>query len=288
VTDRRLKYLLLLPTALGLVFLTVYPTLFLLKACVYDADLAGGFGGFVGPDHFARLSVDPLFGRAILNTVVFTGLAVGLELVLGLALALAAHHALRCKTLFRSILLIPMVLSPIVVAITWRLLYDTSFGVINGALDAVGLEPVAWLSDPNLALLSVAVVDVWEWTPFVFLILLAGLSAIPEEPYEAARIDGATGWQQFRDITLPLLKPAILVAVLLRLMDCLRIFDPIYILTRGGPGNSTETISYFIYRTAFENFDLGYASAVSVVVLALTLVVCKFFIARLEPAEVGA
>src|SRR5439155_553801 len=131
-------------------------------------------------------------------------------------------------------------------------------------------------------------VDLWEWTPFVFLILLAGLTALPQEPYEAAEIDGASPWQQFRDITLPLLRPAILVAVLLRTMDCLRLFDSVYILTRGGPGNATETISYFIYRTAFENFDLGYASAISFVVLAATLAVSKLFIRRFAPAGGGA
>jgi len=178
-----------------------------------------------------------------------------------------------------------MLLSPIVVAIGWRLLYDTSYGVINGALAAIGVSAVPWLSSPKLALISLVLVDVWQWTPFVFLILLAGLAALPEEPYEAARIDGAGPWRQFRDITLPLLKPAILVALLLRTMDSLRLFDNVYILTRGGPGNSTETLSYFIYRTAFENFDLGYASAISFVVLLGTWAVSKLFIGTMDPEE---
>ena len=284
MTDRHLKYLLLIPALLGLAAITFYPTLFLLKACFYRVDLAGNQGRFVGLAHFQRLFQDPLLGKAVLNTAVLTVSSVGLELLLGLALALAVHHAVGFKAGLRSILLLPMVLSPIVVAVAFRLLYDTSFGVVNGFLNYFHVPLIPWLSSPHLALGSVIIVDLWEWTPFVFLILLAGLTGLPHEPYEAAEIDGATAWQQFRDITLPLLRPAILVAVLLRAMDCLRLFDSVYILTRGGPGNATETISYFIYRTAFENFDLGYAAAVSFVVLAITLGVSKLFIRGLTPA----
>jgi multiple sugar transport system permease protein len=284
MTDRRLKYLLLLPALLGLAAVTFYPTLFLLKSCFYRIDLAGNQGRFVGLAHFIRLFQDPLLGKAVLNTGILTVSSVGLELLLGLALALAVHHAVGFKGGLRTMLLLPMVISPIVVAVSFRLLYDTSFGVINGFLSYFHIPLVPWLSSPRLALGSLVLVDLWEWTPFVFLILLAGLAAIPHEPYEAAEIDGATAWQQFRDITLPLLRPAVMVAVLLRSMDCLRLFDSVYILTRGGPGNATETISYFIYRTAFENFDLGYASAISFVVLALTLGVSKLFIRGLTPS----
>jgi multiple sugar transport system permease protein len=282
MTDRRLKYALLLPTLAGLALITVYPTLFLLRACFYDMDLAGGRHAFLGLAHFKRLLTDPLLGQALLNSAILTVASVTLEFALGLLLALAAH-AVGLRSGWRAVLLLPMVLSPIVVAIGWRLLYDTSFGVINGVLRLAGVAPVPWLSSPKLALASLILVDVWQWTPFVFLILLAGLAALPDEPFEAAKIDGAGPWRQFCDITLPLLKPAITVALLLRTMDSLRLFDNVYILTRGGPGNATETLSYFIYRTAFENFDLGYASAISFLVLVGTWVVSKLFIARLAP-----
>lgn len=282
MSDRRLQYLLLLPALAGLALITFYPTLFLLRACFYDIDLAGRQQAFLGLAHFKRLLHDPLLGQAILNSAALALASVALEFALGLALALAAH-ALGLRSGWRAVLLLPMLLSPIVVAIGWRLLYDTSFGVINGVLAPLGVPPVPWLSSPRLALVSLVLVDVWQWTPFVFLILLAGLAALPEEPYEAARIDGASSWRQFRDITLPLLKPAILIALLLRTMDSLRLFDNVYILTRGGPGNATETLSYFIYRTAFESFDLGYASAISFVVLLGTWGVSKLFIGTLEP-----
>lgn len=280
MTDRRLKYLLLLPALLGLAAITFYPTLFLLRACFYDMGLDGRPQAFMGLAHFKRLMGDPLLGQALLNSLILTVASVTLELVLGLALALAAH-AVGLRAGWRAVLLLPMLLSPIVVAIGWRLLYDTSFGVINGVLAAFGADPVPWLSSPKLARASLILVDVWQWTPFVFLILLAGLAALPDEPFEAAEIDGANAWQKFRDITLPLLKPAIMVALLLRTMDSLRLFDNVYILTRGGPGNATETLSYFIYRTAFENFDLGYASAISFLVLLATWGVSKVFIGRM-------
>ena len=284
MNDRRLRYILLAPALAGLALITFYPTLFLLRACFYDMDLGGTKQAFLGFAHFQRLLRDPLLWQAVANSAVLTAASVAIEFALGLALALAAH-SVGLRGGWRSILLLPMLLSPIVVAIGWRLLYDTSYGVINGALSLLRLPAVPWLSSPKLALASLVLVDVWQWTPFVFLILLAGLAALPEEPYEAARIDGAGAWRQFVDITIPLLKPSILVALLLRTMDSLRLFDNVYILTRGGPGNATETLSYFIYRTAFENFDLGYASAVSFVVLLGTWAVSKLFIGTMDPEE---
>ena len=156
-------------------------------------------------------------------------------------------------------------LPTVVVGVIWRLMLNPNFGAINGTLQRFGIntESLTWTASPRLAFLSVIAVDVWQWTPFVFLVLLAGLQAIPQEPYEAARIDGSSSWQTFLHITLPLLKPAILIALLLRTMDLLRVFDQIFILTEGGPGFATETVSLYIYRTAFRFFDFGYAAAMS-------------------------
>src|SRR5262249_33407715 len=152
--------------------------------------------------------------------------------------------SIRGRSVFRAIMLVPMMLPPVVVGVVWRLMYNADFGAINGTLKLFGVntEHFIWTASPRLALLCAIAVDVWQWTPFVFLVLLAGLQAIPQEPYEAARIDGSSAWQTFRFITLPLLKPAILIALLLRTMDLLRVFDQIFILTEGGPAFSTETV----------------------------------------------
>jgi multiple sugar transport system permease protein len=180
-----------------------------------------------------------------------------------------------------------MMLPPVVVGVVWRLMLNPNFGAINGTLKGVGIktEALTWTASPTLAFASVIMVDIWQWTPFMFLILLAGLQAIPEEPYEAALIDGSSPWQTFRHITLPLLKPAILIALLLRTMDLLRVFDQIFILTEGGPGSATETISLYIYRTAFRFSDFGYAASMSFVLLLLTNIISLLYIRLLQRQE---
>ena len=187
----------------------------------------------------------------------------------------------------RTSLLVPMMLPSVVVGVVWRLMLNPDFGAINGTLRRIGLNTASltWTASPKLAMLSVIAVDVWQWTPFVFLVLLAGLQAIPEEPYEAALIDGSSPRQTFWHVTLPLLKPSILIVLLLRTMDLLRVFDQIFILTEGGPGFATETISLYIYRTAFRFFDFGYAAAMSFVLLALTNVISVIYIKFLQAKE---
>jgi multiple sugar transport system permease protein len=225
--------------------------------------------------NFARLAGDRFFGIALAQTLIYAGGALVAEFVLGLVLALLLDSQIRARNLFRALLLTPIMLPPVVVGVIWRLMFNPSFGVINGTLASLGIDTsrLTWLASPKLALVSVILVDVWQWTPFMFLIMLAGLQAIPQEPYEAAMIDGASAWQMFRHITLPLLKPAILVALLLRTIDLLRIFDQVFILTQGGPGFATETVSLYIYKTAFRFFDLGYAAALSLVLLVLVNII---------------
>jgi multiple sugar transport system permease protein len=180
-----------------------------------------------------------------------------------------------------------MMLPPVVVGIVWRLMLNPNFGAINGTLKGFGIntDALLWTASPRLALFAVIMVDVWQWTPFMFLVLLAGLQAIPQEPYEAALVDGSSTWQTFRHVTLPLLKPAILIALLLRTMDLLRVFDQIFILTEGGPAFATETISLYIYRAAFRFSDFGYAAAMSFVLLILTNIVSLFYIRLLQHQE---
>lgn len=260
------------PALILLVALSLYPTIFSLKV-----SLTSPSGGFT-PAHFVRLFGDRLFGAALWQTVLYTLVALTLELALGLALALLIDSLAHGRSVFRAGLLTPMLLPPVVAAVIWRLVYNPQFGVLNASLRAAGIDAggLAWTSSESTALASVILVDVWEWTPFMFLLLSAGLQSLPHEPFEAARIDGASSWRIVRDLTLPLLKPTITVAVLLRAMDLVRIFDQIWILTQGGPGYATETVSLYIYRTAFRFFNFGYAAAMSFALLILTTVFARF------------
>lgn len=286
-TARLFPYVFLAPAVALLLALTVYPLLYILRLSLYRMTPTGE--SFAGWTNFLRIFQDGFFWRAAGQTLLLTLGALALELALGLSLALLLNTSIRGRNLWRSLLLLPMILPPVVVGVIWRLIYNPNFGVLNGLLQLLGVDTtdLTWLADPSVALAAVILVDVWEWTPFVFLILLAGLQSIPEEPYEAACMDGSSEWQTFLHITLPLLAPAILVAVLLRTMDLLRIFDQVFILTQGGPGFATETISLYIYKTAFRFFDFGYAAAMSVLLLLATLVLSRLYIRFLqtEPAS---
>ncbi|MGH9673533.1 MAG: carbohydrate ABC transporter permease [Bryobacteraceae bacterium] len=257
----------LAPAVTLLAALSIYPMLYLVRLSFTGLD-----GGFT-LDHFARLFQDRFFVAAALNTAIYTAVALALELVLGLALALLVDSLGRGRAFFRTALLAPMLLPPVVVAVIWRLIYNPQFGVLNGTLRSMGVDTsgLVWASGQSTALLSVILVDVWEWTPFMFLLLTAGLQALPAEPLEAARVDGASAWRVFRDIKLPLLKSTIFLAVLLRAMDLMRVFDQIFLITGGGPGIATETMSLYIYRTAFRFFNFGYAAAMSLAGLALAV-----------------
>lgn len=255
------------PSIAVLLALSIYPLIFAVKVALTNAS------GSVTLANFTRLVQDGVFATAAAQTVVFTAIALAMEFVLGLALALLIDSLVRARSLFRAAVLVPMLLPPVVAAVAWRLIYNPQFGVLNGTLRRIGVNTAAltWTNGEHSALLSVILVDVWEWTPFIFLLLSAGLQAIPQEALEAARIDGASYWQSLRDVTLPLLTPAIVLALLLRAMDLVRIFDQIFILTQGGPGTATETVSLYIYRTAFRFSNFGYAAAMSFVLLIATI-----------------
>ncbi len=258
------------PTVVLLLALSIYPLVYSVKVSLT------GPAGF-SLTNYARLVQDRLFLQALAQTLLYTAVALAIEFVLGLALALLIDSLGRGRAFFRAGLLAPMLLPPVVVAVIWRLIYNPQFGVLNGTLRELGINTSAltWTSGEGGALASVILVDVWEWTPFLFLLLSAGLQALPHEPLEAARMDGASPWQIFRDIVLPLLKPVMTLAILLRAMDLMRIFDQIFILTQGGPGFATETVSLYIYRTAFRFFNFGYAAAMSFVGLGLTIVFAR-------------
>ena len=258
------------PALLVLATLSIYPLLYLIKVSLADIH------GFTVAN-YARLFQDRLFGVAVSQTLFYACAALTIEFLLGLALALLVDSLAHGRALIRVGILAPMLLPPVVAAVIWRLIYNPEFGVLNGMLRQLGFNTanLTWTSGRLTAMLSVILVDVWEWTPFFFLLLSAGLQAIPAEPIEAARVDGAGYWRTLRDVILPLLKPTILLALLLRSMDLLRIFDQIFILTQGGPGSATETISLYIYRTAFRFSNFGYAAAMSFIALMITMVAAR-------------
>jgi multiple sugar transport system permease protein len=279
-----LPYLLVAPALAVLLALSIYPLLYSITVSLQQETASGIVWTFT---HFKRLATDNFFRTAMVHTFVYAAAALTCEFLLGLGLALLLNQQIRGRGLFRASLLVPMMLPTVVVGIVWRLLLNPNFGAINGTLRQFGVntESLTWTASPRLAFLAVIAVDVWQWTPFVFLVLLAGLQAIPQEPYEAALIDGSSRWQTFRHVTLPLLKPAILIVLLLRTMDLLRVFDQIFILTEGGPGFATEMISLYIYRTAFRFFDFGYAAAMSFVLLAVTNLVSVVYLKLLQREE---
>ena len=228
---------------------------------------------------------DSQFHVGLLNTVIFTACAVTVEFLLGLGLALLFDRFIRHFNFLKTVLMIPMMLPPIAVAITWKLIYQPQFGVLNELMYRLGLPLRAWAGDVHLAMFTIILADIWEWTPFVFLLMLAGLASLPIEPYEAAEIDGASAWQQFWDLTLPFLKPVIAIALLLRAMDAMRLFDLVFILTGGGPANATIVLSLYIFQVAFRFVDIGYAAAMSLFVLAVTTVLSTWFIKRMKLAD---
>ena len=279
-----LPYLLIAPTVAVLVALSIYPLIYSVRVSLQTGS---GEAARWSLSNFARLASDKFFLEALAHTFIYAVVALTFEFLLGLGLAIMLDRPLRGRSLFRSALLIPMMLPPVVVGVVWRLMLNPDFGAVNGTLKSGGVntESLTWTASPILALGSVIAVDIWQWTPFMFLVLLAGLQAIPQEPYEAAIVDGSSAWQTFCHVTLPLLKPAILIALLLRTMDLLRVFDQIFILTEGGPGFSTETVSLYIYRTAFRFSDFGYAAAMSFVLLLFTNVISAGYIRMLQKQE---
>ena len=199
-------------------------------------------------------------------------------MVLGFALALMTTRVTRGRVLYRTVFLLPILVPGIVIGAIWKLMYNFDFGVLNQMLGVIGLAPIDWLGNGSTALLAVIAVDVWHWTPFVFLLMLAGLESLPTDVYEAARVDGATFWQEMRYVTLPLMLPTMLVTLVFRLLVSVKVFDEIYLLTGGGPGTATEVVSYTIFRRFFTEGQTGYGAAMSVVVLfALAL---AFILAR--------
>ncbi|MCH8112141.1 MAG: sugar ABC transporter permease [Proteobacteria bacterium] len=281
--ETHLRYLMLAPAVLILAGLTLFPTFYMFTLSFQKFNPGVDVPNeWIGLGNFARLLTDEKFHNALGNTLFFTGAAVGIEFVLGLSFALLVDKYIRRLNFIKTILMLPMMLPPVAVAITWKLIYQPQFGVLNDFLFRLGLPTGVWTSGADSAMWAIIFVDIWEWTPFIFLMMLAGIASLPEEPYEAADLDGASAWQKFRDLTWPFLRPVVTIALLLRLMDALRLFDQVFILTRGGPASVTETLSLYIFRVALRFQDIGYAAAMSLFVLFSTIVLSTWFIRRMQ------
>jgi multiple sugar transport system permease protein len=245
---------------------------------VHDVALVSGGTrwSFAGLDHWRNALNDPIARIALRNTLVFAAVVVPTQAILGLLLAYMVGHTRRLNTFYRTMIILPMLLPPIAIGAIWRLMYDFNVGPINQVLTSIGVNGPLWLSDTRWALPSVMIVDTWHWTSFMFLILLAGMQSIPSELHEAAAIDGASRWQDFRHIVLPILQPTIVVALMLRTIMSFKVFDVPYLLTGGGPGTATEMISLYIEKVYFRQFRLGHGAALALataVILGIFIII---------------
>lgn len=272
--EARLAWWLIAPALATILLVALFPLLWTFWESVHLHDLRMPWLGrpFIGAGNYAEAVRDPRFWAALGHTAFFTVVSVTLELGLGLVLALAMNRATRGRTIVRAAVLVPWAIPTVVSALLWRFIFDDQAGIVNAVLGNVGLirQPIVWFIHADLAWIPVIVSDVWKTTPFVALLLLAGLQNIDPSLYEAARIDGASSWQQFRHVTLPLLKPAMLVALVFRTLDSVRVFDLVYVLTGGGPGTSTEPIALFTFNSLLQYLRFGYGSALSVITFVLS------------------
>ncbi len=273
--EQRFALALTFPTLLVLLVTTTFPLLYLVWSSFQTINLAMPFlDGFAGLDNYREMLVDRRYWHAIGLTAIYTTSSVSLQIIIGLGLALLVMQIPRAQWICRIVAILPIVLAPVVVGLFWRtLMLSPSFGLIDFLLHSLGFEQVNWLGAPTPALISVIIIHTWQWTPFAFLVFLASLAALPPDVYEAAKIDKANALQRFWHITLPLLRPAIIIVVIIRAMISLAAFAAIFAATGGGPGTATEILNLYAFKTSFVELNFGYGSALAVSLLIITLVV---------------
>jgi multiple sugar transport system permease protein len=270
IAERHAAWLFVVPPLIILIVLVAYPTVYLFRLALSRYDFAFmDAPQFIGINNFVNLFSDDKLAQAVINTVILSLGAVLIEFLVGLGLALLLFEPLRGGGIVKPLLIIPLMIPAVVVGLNFRLILD-AFGPANSLLHALGLPNIDWLGTNFMARLSIIITDVWQWAPFIFLIILAGLQAVPQQLIDAARVDGASAWQEFRHVLWPMIIPSVAVALTFRFIDALKLFDIVYMLTYGGPGNSTEVISLYVYRTAFRFGRLGYAAAIGVALLIFT------------------
>lgn len=279
------RTLFMAPLTILLGVLTIIPTGYILIVSFTNAQATNKDTGFVWFSNYIDLFSDPDYWVVLVRTVVFVVVAVALQLALGLGMAVALSSVKRGGALIRALILLPMAAAPIATYFNWQQILNASYGPLEYLLGAVGLPQPDWLGNASLALPTIAVIDTWQWTPFVFIILAGGLATIPGDVQEAAQVDGATAWQRFTHITLPLLLPYVAVAVLFRAIDALKTFDSVQILTAGGPGSATTMLNYSIFQQGISFLEFGKASASAVVFLLVCTVLANALLRGLSRTE---
>jgi len=260
--NKRIQYAFMAPTILFIIVLVTFPIIYTIRISMSSWQMGSNEAiDFIGLSNYAEFLTDSRFWDAFGRTILYTVIAVSIEAILGILIALMVGRIKKGTNIVRTIFLLPMVATPVTIGILWKLMYDPTIGLFNMILTAVGLPKGTWLSSSSTVFPSLILMDVWEWTPMVMLMILAGMSGLGEDIFESARVDGANERQMVFKITLPMLAPTILMAILLRMIDCLKTFDQIYSTTSGGPGYSSENLNILSYRYAFEYFYMGKACA---------------------------
>lgn len=282
--EKHMPLLFILPCILILLAVSVFPFIYSLLLSFNSWEMGSGLPRrFVAFANYGRLFTDLRFGNSILNMGKVLLFGVSLQFLIGLTLAMLLNRAFRARNLITTLFLLPMMIAPVVVGCNWKMIYNYTYGPLNHILRVLGLgEGVNWLGSMKVAMPAIIISDIWEWTPFMMIVLLAGLQTISVELYEAAKVDGASRWQVFWRITLPILKPIIIITILIRAMDVFKLFDIVVLLTQGGPAGASETVSYYNYLTGFKYFNMGYAAAIAYFQLIVIIIVANIFLRFLQ------
>ena len=272
--DRRFGFLFVAPAVIVLSLVILAPIVIAIITSFYDYTLIDrSLDKFIGLKNYFNSITNEKFIHSSIVTISFVLLVVLFEFLIGFLIAILLNQVEKFRNIYYFILLIPLLINPVVVGLIWRMFLHPQLGILNYVIGLIGIDPVNWLGDPQNAFITIILVDIWHQVSFMIILLLAGLASIPEEPYEAARVDGANAFQQFKDITLTYMRPVIIITLLIRLIFALKTYDLIYIMTKGGPGDATDLISYYIYRSAFIGLDLGQAASMSVILLIIVCII---------------
>jgi len=265
------------PALIVVVAVIIFPWVFTIWMSMHEWKV-GAPTTFVGLSNYLRMPNDQRFVESVGHTLYYTILSVVLPLILGTFAAVVFHAKFPMRGFLRGLFIMPMMATPVAIALVWTMMFHPQLGVLNYLLSLVGIPPQLWVFHPATVIPSLVLVETWQWTPLVMLIVLGGLAAIPSEPYESAMIDGASLWQVFRYITLPLITPFLFIAAMIRMIDAVKSFDIIYAITQGGPGSASETINLYLFSTAFVYYDIGYASAIAIIFFALIVALAAVMI----------
>lgn len=285
--DKRLHYIFTVPTILFVLGMVLFPIIYTFVLSFHSWRMSANIPWkFIGVENYVNLFSDTRFLYSVGRTFLFAAIALAIEMVIGTALALYLNRTFFGKNIVKTAFLLPMVATPVAIGMVWKLIFEPNIGILNTVIRGFGGPKIDWLGDSGIALYSLIAVDIWQWTPFVMLIVLAGLTSIPTDPFESAKIDGANWWQTLTKITLPLLRPTLFTALLLRLIDVMKTFDIIYSMTQGGPGFATETMNILSFRQAFEFMQFGQSSATLIVFFIIVMLIAIVVIKLKSRSEV--